>query len=183
MWLKSAQDTMEDGHGRYVEPASSVKRSLAMYADEPGKAKVPDEFRSKDFGQGARWEVRWRVDGTAGASSSATGPRPRRSWPRSRSGYARTGTRIPWTPLRPLSEVADLWAAGAGGHGQGRDGGMVNAPARAARHEREARCPGRRCGGQKGRPCHTAQRPRPHACADCANPSTSPRPNSPTKPT
>lgn len=89
---------MEDGHGRYVEPASSVKRSLAMYADEPGKAKVPDEFRSKDFGQGARWEVRWRVDGTAGESSSATGPRPRRSWPRSRSGYTRTGTRIPWTP-------------------------------------------------------------------------------------
>ncbi len=35
-----------------------------MFADEPGKAKVPDEFKSKDYGKGARWEVRWRVDGT-----------------------------------------------------------------------------------------------------------------------
>lgn len=99
-WLKSAQITTADGHRRKVEtPPSSVKRSLAMYADEPGKAKVPDDFRSTDFGKGERWEVRWRIDGTG-----------RRKLFRYRAdaeafmaeiedrGYARTGTRTPGTP-------------------------------------------------------------------------------------
>lgn len=94
-WLKSAQDTTADGHRTKMELPPSAKHSLAMFADEVGKAKVPDEFKSKDYGKGARWEVRWRVDGTGRPSSSATGPMPRRSGPRSRIAYGRTGT---WTP-------------------------------------------------------------------------------------
>ena len=47
-----------------MELPPSAKHSLAMFADEVGKAKVPDEFKSKDYGKGARWAVRWRVDGT-----------------------------------------------------------------------------------------------------------------------
>lgn len=108
-WLKSAQVTTADGHSRKVEPPSSVKRSLAMFADEPGKEKVPDDFKSKDFGNGARWEVRWRVDGTG-----------RRKLFRYRADaeafMAEIKDRIrsnrytdPRDSCRPLSEVADLW--------------------------------------------------------------------------
>ena len=114
-WLKSAQVTTADGHLTKMEPPPSAKHSLAMFADEPGKAKVPEEFKSKDYGKGARWEVRWRVDGTG-----------RRKLFRYRADaeafMAEIEDRIrsnrytdPRDSCRPLSGVADLWQQGLTG--------------------------------------------------------------------
>lgn len=114
-WLKSAQVTTADGHRTKMELPPSAKHSLAMFADEVGKAKVPDEFKSKDYGKGARWEVRWRVDGTG-----------RRKLFRYRADAeafrAEIDDRIrsnrymdPKDSYRPLREAAKLWLQGLAG--------------------------------------------------------------------
>lgn len=98
-----------------MEPPPSAKLSLAMFADETGKAKVPDEFKSKDYGKGARWAVRWRVDGTG-----------RRKLFRYRADAeafrAEIDDRIrsnrymdPKDSYRPLREAAKLWLQGLAG--------------------------------------------------------------------
>ena len=114
-WLKSAQVAIKEGHHTKVEPPSSAKHSLAMHADEPDKAKVPERFKSKDFGKGARWEVRWRADGAGrrklfGYRSDAE------------AFMAEIEDRIrsnrymdPKDSCRPLRQAADLWQQGLAG--------------------------------------------------------------------
>ena len=114
-WLKSAQVAITEGHHTKVEPPSSAKHSLAMHADEPDKAKVPERFKSKDFGKGARWEVRWRADGAGrrklfGYRSDAE------------AFMAEIEDRIrsnrymdPKDSCRPLRQAADLWQQGLAG--------------------------------------------------------------------
>lgn len=47
-----------DGSVVRVPPPASAKRALAN-AKDPFKAKVPDEFKSTEFGRGKRWKVCW----------------------------------------------------------------------------------------------------------------------------
>ncbi len=74
-WLKAAQVTTEQGRVYKEEPSAYMKHSLSKHTDDPENAKVPVQYRAKDFGKGSRWEVRWRTDG----ATRKTVPLPRRS--------------------------------------------------------------------------------------------------------
>ncbi|PJM74398.1 tyrosine-type recombinase/integrase [Bifidobacterium simiarum] len=62
-WLKPAEKRLSDGGVVRVDPPASVKRSLSMRMDDPGRAAVPEEFRTAAYGRGSRWAVYWRADG------------------------------------------------------------------------------------------------------------------------
>ena len=102
-----------------------------MFADEPGRAKVPEEFKSKDYGKGARWEVRWRVDGTGRRKlfryrvDAEAFMAEIEDWIRS-NRYT-----DPRDSCRPFSGVADLWQQGLTGTVKGSTEG---------RYRRELRC-------------------------------------------
>lgn len=61
-WLTDAVKMLDDGSKVHVPPSSAVKRALSIHIDDPEKAKVPAEFRTSVFGQGARWAVYWTAD-------------------------------------------------------------------------------------------------------------------------
>ena len=84
---------------------------------------MPVEFRSKDFSKGARWKVRWRLDGTGGCKLF-------RYRADAEAFMAEIEDRIrsnrhtdPRDSCRPLSEVADLWQQGLTGTVKGSTGG------------------------------------------------------------
>lgn len=58
-WLKDALIKQPDGTTLRVSPPASVKRALNAAKNDPMKAKVPQEYRSADYGKGKRWRVSW----------------------------------------------------------------------------------------------------------------------------
>lgn len=66
-WLKDARIKQPDGTMLRVRPPASVKRALNAARNDPMRAKVPQEYRSADYGKGKRWRVSWievQADGT-----------------------------------------------------------------------------------------------------------------------
>ena len=62
LWLTEPKVTLPDG----TVPSAAVK-SLAAYMKTPGKAKVPDRFKTARYGKGKRWRVSWWGIGPDGA--------------------------------------------------------------------------------------------------------------------
>lgn len=114
-WLKAAQVTTGQGRICKEEPSAYMKHSLSKHTDDPENAKVPVQYRAKDFGKGSRWEVRWRTDGT-------TRRKLFRYHGEAEAFMAEIEDRIRSNRYmdlrdsrRPLRQAADLWQQGLAG--------------------------------------------------------------------
>lgn len=61
-WLQPAETTMPDGTTMKIDPPVDARRSLAMYMEHPERAKVPEPFRTAQYGRGSRWTVFWQAE-------------------------------------------------------------------------------------------------------------------------
>lgn len=114
-WLTDARVTSGDGSVVRVSPPGAVKRALSMHMDDPGKARVPAEYRTAAFGKGARWTVFWTADGERHRRNF----RDYRKADEFRAGLEddiRSDRYVnPRDAERSFGEVAALWASGLRG--------------------------------------------------------------------
>ncbi|PKV03211.1 tyrosine-type recombinase/integrase [Bifidobacterium pseudolongum] len=114
-WLTDAVKILDDGSKVHVPPSSAVKRALSMHVNDPEKAKVPAEFRTSVFGQGARWTVFWTADGERHRKNF----RDYRKADEFRAGLEddiRSARYVnPKDAERTFGEVAEIWIAGLRG--------------------------------------------------------------------
>lgn len=57
LWLTEPKVTLPDGTATRIPVPSAAVKSLAAYMKTPGKAKVPDRFKTARYGKGKRWRV------------------------------------------------------------------------------------------------------------------------------
>lgn len=71
LWLTEPKVTLPDGTATRIPVPSAAVKSLAAYMKTPGKAKVPDRFKTARYGKGKRWRVSWWGIGPDGAKNAA----------------------------------------------------------------------------------------------------------------
>ena len=76
---------------------------------------MPDDFRSKDSSKGARWEVRWKIDGTGRCRLIRYRADAEAFMAEIEDGTRSNRYTDPRDSCRPLSGVADLWQQGLTG--------------------------------------------------------------------
>lgn len=59
LWLKDSETVLPNGTTAKVPVPASARKSLAAYMKMPGKARVPEEFKTERYGRGKRWRVSW----------------------------------------------------------------------------------------------------------------------------
>ena len=91
-WLTDARVTTGDGSVVRVPPPAAVKRALSMHMDDPGKAKVPAEYRTTAFGKGRGGPCSGPRTVSGTVATSGTIGRPTSSVPVWRTTSAPTGT-------------------------------------------------------------------------------------------
>ena len=111
-WLKNAIMKMADGTSMTVECPQAAKVSLARNANRPEAAKVPTEFRTKEYGQGARWCVRWRDNEGRPHKRNISSSQEADALVAELEDDIRSGKYVnPRDAQRKFGEVANLWAA------------------------------------------------------------------------
>ncbi|MCI1635855.1 tyrosine-type recombinase/integrase [Bifidobacterium sp.] len=114
-WLTKAPKMMTDGSTLMVEAPAIVRRSLAMHVNSPDKAQVPVEYRTTEFGRGARWTVFWHADGKR-RKRNFREYRAAEEFVAGLEDDIRSGRYVdPAGELHTFAQVAELWLAGLRG--------------------------------------------------------------------
>lgn len=110
-WLTDAAMTAPDGSVVRVECPAAAKASLTRCMEHPEKAKVPEMFRTKEYGHGSRWAVRWRDDAGRQRKRNVASSQEADALVASLEDDIRSGRYIdPRDTERKFGEVAALWA-------------------------------------------------------------------------
>lgn len=115
-WLTDATMVMANGETVTVPCPQNAKVSLARNIANPSVAKVPEEFKTKEYGKGSRWCVRWRDDAGRLHKRNMASSQAADTLVAELEDDIRSGRYVnPRDRQRTVGEVAELWAKGLRG--------------------------------------------------------------------